>query len=156
MVWILRLNICVQLITDDSATELLANLRHEFAIGPLRYHPLFDGKARQYYCTRCEWTLLVSGARVGLLGEHSQLLAVDADLRSELAPEIDSCPVLEAIASEMFGAVNSFQAKQSGNNQNETRHLAFNDVRSRSGDVKALANMFINLGKSLARLVRLN
>lgn len=134
----------MQLITDNSATELLGNLRHEFAIGALREHPLFEGKARQYYCTRCEWTLLVSGTKVALLGENSRLLAGDAGMRLHLMPEVSLCPVLEAIAAEMFGAAGDTQPNDSG-----TVHR-FSGERS----WKPLARLFGQTGKPSIRAAR--
>lgn len=142
----------MQLITDNSATELLGNLRHDFAIGSLRDHPLFAGKARQYYCTRCEWTLLVSGTKVALLGENSRLLAGDAGMRLHLVPEISLCPVLEAVASEMFGAVT--QPNEAETDQPEPREVASSDVRQKSHETRPLVRMFSHLRRSVERLVR--
>jgi hypothetical protein len=144
----------VQLITDNSTTELLANLRHEFAIGPLREHPLFDGKARQYYCTRCDWTLLVSGTKVALLGENSRLLAGDAGMRLHLMPDISLCPVLEAIASEMFDAAGNTQPNESGTVPPEPREGASNNVRPGSHETGPLARLFGHLRRSVEGLVR--
>jgi len=50
-------------------------LRHNFVIGPLCESPLFERKARLYYCSRCRWTFLVSGASVVALDESGNPIA---------------------------------------------------------------------------------
>jgi hypothetical protein len=143
----------VQLNIDTAANELLSNPPHEFALGPLRDHPSFEGKARQYYCARCEWTLLMSGSKVVLLGPNSKLLAVGEDLPRYVAPEIRLCPVFEAVASEMLGARNHTNATALRNGRIESRDPAVNHVSKRSSALAPLVQAFVHLRRSLERLV---
>ena len=137
-------------LCDESASELLGNLRHEFVIGPLRDHPLFKSKARQYYCTRCNWTCLVCGTRVVVLDESMRALAVDEGTKRFSTFEIDPCPVLEALAAEAFGALRNGQANESESSPNESRHSALNDGSSRAGGLGSLLRILTRLGGGLA------
>jgi hypothetical protein len=58
-----------------SAAQPQRALRHEFAIGPLHQNPLFQRKARLYYCIRCKWSFLVSGTTVVALDKKGNPLA---------------------------------------------------------------------------------
>jgi hypothetical protein len=86
----------------ESAPEAEAGLRHEFVIGPLRRHFLFEHEARQYYCIRCNWTVLMSGARAVVLDEHGNPLADGETLQRFGASYVGPCPVLKALAAEAF------------------------------------------------------
>jgi hypothetical protein len=92
----------VNIHADEPAWESTASLRHEFAIGPLREHPLFKSKARQYYCIRCEWTYLVSGATVVVLDGNGSPLAGDEGTKRFNTFALGPCPVLEALTSEAY------------------------------------------------------
>jgi hypothetical protein len=57
------------------AVPLRGALRHSFVIGPLYQSPLFERKARLYYCAGCRWSFLVSGATVAALDERGNPIA---------------------------------------------------------------------------------
>ena len=106
--------------------------RHEFVIGPLCKHAVFQEKARLYYCIRCKWSFLVCGSRVAVLDEEgSSLVGKDSLCRFETFEE-GPCPVLEAFVSAGSFDPGPFQA-HFRRKCDESSHLAPHYVRSWSG-----------------------
>ncbi|MBV8452406.1 MAG: hypothetical protein JOZ29_09055 [Deltaproteobacteria bacterium] len=73
--------------------------KHEFVIGPLFKHAVFQEKARLYYCIRCKWSFLVCGSKIVVLDEDSSPLGGDGGLRRFVTFEEGPCPVLEAFVA---------------------------------------------------------
>lgn len=69
--------------------------RHNFVIGPLCQSPLFEGKARLYYCPRCRWSFLVSGATVAALDESGNPIARAEGAARFATFEEGPCPMAE-------------------------------------------------------------
>ena len=101
-------------------------MRHDFVIGPLCDHELFTGKARLYYCIRCNWRFLVRDRRVLVLDEAGRVLPQGA-LASFEAYEQGACPARKNAATE---AVNGYVIHMKPQRKNcEFRNL---DSRHRS------------------------
>ena len=74
--------------------------RHEFVIGPVCDSPLFERKARLYYCMRCGWRFLVCGATVAVLDEKgAALTGLRSSMRFSTFQE-GPCPALSEFASD--------------------------------------------------------
>ena len=71
-------------------------LRHDFAIGPLTVSTLFRGKARLYYCIRCNWHFLVGEKKVVVLDDDGHPMGgPDSSTRFATFAE-GPCPALAA------------------------------------------------------------
>ena len=71
-------------------------LRHDFAIGPLTVSALFRGKARLYYCIRCNWHFLVGEKKVVVLDDDGHPMGgPDSSTRFATFAE-GPCPALAA------------------------------------------------------------
>jgi hypothetical protein len=76
------------------------DLRHNFAIGPLRDSYLFNGQARLYYCTRCRWSFLVSNNVVAVIDDQGRPLVGEEAKAQFRSFESGPCPVLQGLALE--------------------------------------------------------
>jgi hypothetical protein len=135
----------------ESASEAEASLRHEFVIGPLRRHFLFEHEARQYYCTRCKWTVLISGSKVVVLDKHGSPLADGETLQRFGASYVGPCPVLKALAVEAFGPTTISQLTASGIDSTESRHMAVDHVLFGTRGLGPLQRIFTRLRGDLTR-----
>jgi hypothetical protein len=72
---------------------------HEFVIGPLRTTKFAPGRARIYYCYRCEWTFLVFKNKVMVLDREGLPISREASLDRMRTFANGPCPVLETFAS---------------------------------------------------------
>jgi hypothetical protein len=136
----------------ESASEAEASLRHEFVIGPLRRHFLFEHEARQYYCIRCKWTVLISGSKVVVLDKHGSPLADSETLERFGASYVGPCPVLKALAAEAFGPTTISQLTALGRNTNEPSYMAAEHVLAGTRGLGPLLRIFARLRGDLRRM----
>jgi len=80
-------------------------LRHNFVIGPLSERPLFERKARIYYCSRCRWTFLVSDATVVALDEGGNPIGHAEGAARFASFELGPCPGAADSRSEADSAI---------------------------------------------------
>lgn len=82
-------------------------LRHEFVIGPQRESPMFQRKARLYYCIRCKWSFLVCERQVIVLDEHGKPMV--GALGSERFETFDQgpCPGLKVLQTPTLQRLSS-------------------------------------------------
>ena len=75
-------------------------MRHEFAIGPMRYGAMRGENAREYYCIRCKWSFLVGRKKIAFLDGNGAVVAGANNSPRFSTFENGPCPVLEAFAAE--------------------------------------------------------
>jgi hypothetical protein len=107
--------------------------RHEFVIGPLCKHTVFQQKARLYYCMRCQWSFLVCGSKVAVLDEDGSPLGGDESRRRFTTFEEGPCPVLEAFVSAASFNTDLPKPQFSKESDAEPGHLAPPHLHTRSG-----------------------
>ena len=107
--------------------------RHEFVIGPLCKHAVFQEKARLYYCIRCKWSFLVCGGKVVVLGEDGSPLGGDRGFRRFATFEEGPCPVLEAFVSAASFDAGPSQPQFKREDDIEMGHLVPRYLHPRSG-----------------------
>lgn len=72
-------------------------LRHEFVIGPPSDNPLFQRKARLYFCIRCKWSFLVCERQIIVLDKHGTPLTGAQSSERFNTLESGPCLALEAL-----------------------------------------------------------
>lgn len=68
-------------------------------IAPPRESPMFQRKARLYYCIRCKWSFLVCERRVIVLDEHGRPLPGTKGAERFDTFDEGPCPGLEVLRS---------------------------------------------------------
>jgi hypothetical protein len=85
--------------THAFSTEHIS-LRHEFAIGPIRYDATLGENAREYYCIRCKWIFVVGRKKIAFLDGNGAVVTGEDNSARLGTFENGPCPVLQAFAAE--------------------------------------------------------
>jgi hypothetical protein len=125
--------------------------RHEFVIGPLCKHAVFQKKARLYYCIRCKWSFLVCGGKVVVLDEDGSPLGGDGGRRRFATFEEGPCPVLEAFVSAASFNTGPSQPQLNRECDVELGHLVPSYLHTRSGRRQPALHAVSRMREDLAR-----
>jgi len=125
--------------------------QHEFVIGPLCRHAVFQEKARLYYCIRCKWSFLVCGGKVVVLDEDGSPLGGDEGLHRFATFEEGPCPVLEAFVSAASFDTGPSQPQLKRARDVELGQLVPSHVHTRSWHRQPVLHAVSRMREDLAR-----